>query len=44
MDLELLFKGGLCVIQLVCLYHVLRHDKYCLVPFQMLIAIVAGVI
>lgn len=37
MDLKLLFKMSLCVIQLVCLYRVLRHDDYYLVPIQLLI-------
>ena len=41
MDLKLLFKGSLCVIQLVLLYQVLKNDKYWLCWIQMLIAFVA---
>ena len=37
MDLKLLLKVSLCVIQLVCLYRVLRHDDYYLAPIQVLI-------
>ena len=40
-ELKLMFKGTLCVIQAVCLYHLLRHDRTWLVPIQMLIAIVS---
>ena len=39
--MEMLFKGGLCVIQLVCLYHVFRHDRMWLIPIQMIIAFLA---
>ena len=37
MDLKLLLKVSLCVIQLICLYRVLRYDDYYLVPIQVLI-------
>lgn len=40
-ELKLLFKAFLCVIQLVCLYQVLRYDKTWLCPLQMLIAVIA---
>lgn len=40
-DLKFMFKGALCVIQFVCLYHVLRRDRNWLLPIQMLIAIVS---
>ena len=39
MDLKFLLKMSLCVIQLVCLYRVLRHDDYDLVPIQLFIAV-----
>ena len=41
MDLKFLLKVSLCVIQLVCLYRVLRHDDYYLVPIQLFIAVLA---
>ena len=34
-------KGIVCVIQLICLYHVLKHDRTWLVPIQVLIACAA---
>ena len=37
MDLKFLLKVSLCVIQLVCLYRVLRRDDYYLVPIQLFI-------
>ena len=44
MDLKFLLKVSLCVIQLVCLYRVLRHDDYYLVPIQLFIVAVVSVI
>lgn len=41
MDLKFLLKVSLCVIQLVCLYRVLRHDDYYLVLIQLFIAFLA---
>ena len=35
-----LIKITLCAIQLFCLYMVLEHNKYYLVPIQMVIAII----
>ena len=35
-----LLKGTLCVIQLFCLYMVVMHEKYYLVPIQAVIALV----
>ena len=35
-----LIKITLCAIQLVCLYMVLKHNKYYLVPIQMVIALI----
>ena len=40
MDLKLLLKVSLCVIQFVFLYRVLRHDDYYLVLIQLFIAAV----
>lgn len=40
MDLELLFKASLCVMQLICLYHVIKHGRVWLVPLQMIMAAV----
>ena len=40
MDLELLLKVSLCVIQFVFLYRVLRHDDYYLVLIQLFITAV----
>ena len=39
MDLKLLLKASLCVVQFVLLYRVLRHDDYYLVPIQLFIAV-----
>ena len=40
---KLLLKVSLCVIQLVFLYRVLRHDDYYLVPIQLfIVAVVAA--
>ena len=44
MDSKLLLKVSLCVIQLVFLYRVLKHDDYYLVTIQLLIAAVMSVI
>lgn len=44
MDLKLLLKVSLCVIQLVFLYRVLRHDDCYLVPIQLFIAAVVAAI
>ena len=44
MDLKFLLKVSLCVIQLVCLYRVLRHDDYYLVPIQLFIVGVVAAI
>ena len=41
MDLKLLLKVSLCVIQFVFLYRVLRHDDYYLIPIQVLITALA---
>ena len=41
MELIRVFKLILCVIQLVCLYQVLRYDRQQLIPLQLLIAIVS---
>lgn len=35
-----LIKATLCVIQLICLYMVLKHKKYYLVPIQVVITLV----
>ena len=40
MDLKLLLKVSLCVIQFVFLYRVLRHDDYYLVLIQLFITAV----
>ena len=40
MDSKLLLKVSLCVIQLVFLYRVLKHDDYYLVPIQLFITAV----
>jgi hypothetical protein len=40
-ELKFLIKCLLCVIQLVCLYQVLKNDKTWLCPLQLLIAVVA---
>lgn len=42
MDSKLLLKVSLCVIQLVFLYRVLKHDDYYLVPIQLFIAAVVS--
>ena len=34
-----LLKATLCVIQLVCCYMVMRHEKYYLLPIQAVIAL-----
>lgn len=44
MDFKFLFKVLLCVIQLVCVYRVFRHDDYCLVPVQLFIVAIVAVI
>ena len=44
MDLKFLFKVFLCIIQLVCVYRVFRHDDYCLVPVQLFITAIIAVI
>ena len=44
MSLKFLFKVSLCVIQLVCVYRVLRHDDYYLVPVQLSIVAIMAVI
>lgn len=41
MDRKLLIKGVLCVVQMFCLYRVLKHDEVWFVPLQVLIACVA---
>ena len=35
-----LIEITLCAVQLVCLYMVLKHNKYYLVPIQMVIALI----
>ena len=40
MNLNFLFKVFLCVIQLVCVYRLLRHDDYSLVPVQLFIVVI----
>lgn len=35
-----LIKVTLCVIQLICLYMVLKHEKYYLIPIQAVITLV----
>lgn len=35
-----LIEIALCAVQLVCLYMVLKHNKYYLVPIQMVIALI----
>ena len=42
--MKLIFKVTLCVIQFVCLYRVLRHENYYLIPLQVLIAIISMLI
>ena len=44
MNLKFLFKVSLCVIQLVCVYRVLRHDDYYLVPVQLFIVVIMAMI
>lgn len=44
MDLKLLLKVSLCIIQFVLLYRVLKHDDYYLVLIQLLITAVISVI
>ena len=44
MDLKFLLKVSLCVIQLVCVYRVLRHDDYYLVSVQLFIVVIMAVI
>lgn len=39
-DMIKLIKITLCAIQLVCLYMVLKHNKYYLVPIQAVITLV----
>ena len=39
-DMMKLIEITLCAIQLVCLYMVLKHEKYYLVPIQMVIALI----
>ena len=41
MNQILLIKGVLCVVQMFCLYRVLKNDEIWLVPLQALIACVA---
>ena len=43
MNLKFLLKVSLCVIQLVFLYRILRHDDYYLLPIQLFIAAVVAV-
>lgn len=38
---KFLIKLFLCVIQIICLYHVIKHERAWLVPIQLLVAIVA---
>ena len=40
MDLKLLLKVSLCIIQFVFLYRVLRHDDFYLLPIQLFITAV----
>ena len=35
-----MIKGALCLIQLVCLYHVVKKDRFWLAPVSCLIACV----
>ena len=44
MYLKFLFKVFLCIIQLVCVYRLFRHDDYCLVPVQLFIVAIIAVI
>ena len=44
MDLKFLLKVFLCIIQLVCVYRLFRHDDYCLVPVQLFIVAIISVI
>ena len=44
MDLKFLFKVFLCIIQLVCVYRLFKHDDYCLVPVQLFIVAIMMVI
>ena len=44
MNLKFLFKVFLCIIQLVCVYRLFRHDDYCLVPVQLFIVAIMAVI
>ena len=43
-SLKFLFKVFLCVIQLVCVYRLFRHDDYSLVPVQLFIVAIIAVI
>ena len=40
MDLKFLFKVCLCIIQLICVYRVLRHNDCYLVPVQLFITVI----
>ena len=44
MSLKFLFKVSLCIIQLVCLYRVIKHYDYYLVPVQLFIVAIILVI
>lgn len=40
-ELKLMIKAAICVLELVCLYHVLKHDRVWLVCIQAPMAILA---
>lgn len=44
MDLKFLFKVFLCVIQLVCVYRLFRHDDYSLILVQLFITVIIMII
>lgn len=42
--LRLMIKAAICVLEFVCLYHVLKHDRVWLVFIQLTMAILSGAI
>jgi hypothetical protein len=40
-ELKLMIKAAICVLELVCLYHVLKHDRVWLVFIQLTMAILS---
>jgi hypothetical protein len=40
-ELKIMIKATICVLELVCLYHVLKHDRGWLVFIQLTMAILS---